>query len=175
MMTPTAALLRGFSLPSTDIAPRPRQATQSPDAGAQRQGFRVGSLRLMIRYEDGSELAEMPSVFPLPNAPRWFAGITNLHGALVPVFDPAPLLSVKRVAQQQTMLLVLGHGEDRTGMVIDGLSSRLKLSENCRLEQASIPPMLRACVAEVYRIDGEDWMDFRHAPLLDYLETQLQH
>jgi purine-binding chemotaxis protein CheW len=175
MMTPTAALLRGFALPSNDVVPRPLQSMQSAETGAQRQGFRVGSMCLMIRYEDGSELAEMPSVFPLPNAPKWFAGLTNLHGALVPVFDPAPLLGVKRAEQQQAMLLVLGHGEDRTGMVIDGLPSRLKLSADYRLEQASIPPALRACVTEVYRIDGEDWMDFRYAPLLDHLEMQLQH
>lgn len=175
MMTPTAALMRGFTSPSNDVVPLPLQVMQSVETGAQRQGFRVGGMCLMIRYEDGSELAEMPPVFPLPNAPKWFTGITNLHGALVPVFDPAPLLGVRRSAQQQTMLLVLGHGEDRTGMVIDGLPSRLRLSAEHRLEQASIPSALGACVTEVYRIAGEDWMDFSYAPLLDHLEMQLQH
>lgn len=177
LMTPTAALLRGFELaaPQADaIAPTQTTATTSLHVAEQREGFVVGNLSLMIRYEDGSELAEMPPVFALPNAPAWFIGMTNLHGALVPVFDPAPLLGVAHAKGHKQMLLVLGHGDERTGMVIDGLPSRLRLQPQDRLEQANVPQVLRDCVGDVYRIGDVDWMDFHHAPLFDRLEAQLR-
>ena len=48
-------------------------AFQTPAlTGNQRQGFRIGSVGLMIGHEDGSELTEMPTLYDLPHAPAWF-------------------------------------------------------------------------------------------------------
>ena len=79
----------------------------------------MGGLHLMIGYEDGSQLTELPQVFRMPNAPRWMLGMANLHGTLIPVFDLAAYLGIEREATDRRFLLVLGHGADAAGVVIE--------------------------------------------------------
>ena len=105
-------------------------AFQTPAlTGNQRQGFRIGSVGLMIGHEDGSELTEMPTLYDLPHAPAWFMGMANLHGNMVPVFDLASYLGIEKQPVQREvarrMLLVLGHGAEAAGVMIDGLPQRL--------------------------------------------------
>jgi len=140
---------------------------------ASRQGFRVGGMGLMLRYQDASELSDMPEVFRLPNTPEWFCGIANRHGMLVPVFDLVRYLGATPQADSRRMLLVLSHGADAAGLVIDGLPRRLRLEPQDRLDHIAVPAPLRHCVDAVYRMDGHDWMDFRHDALLARLEEQL--
>ena len=101
LLAPTVALLHGFVFDEpAPSAARPRAgAAGDAAAGGEtllREGFRIGELRLVIRYEDGNELTDLPPVYLLPRAPAWFRGMANLHGALVPVFDPAGLFGVAR-------------------------------------------------------------------------------
>jgi purine-binding chemotaxis protein CheW len=165
LLPPTQALLQGFVFDARE----PAATHVAGRAGAGpllRQGFRIGGLRLAIRYEDGSELTELPPVHALPRAPAWFPGMANLHGALVPVFDPAVLLGVAHDTAAKPMLLVLGHGEARAGVVIDGLPVRLRFTEADRMERAAMPPALAACVAAAYWSEGVDWLDLQVEALL---------
>lgn len=176
LLAPTEALLRGFVF--DDTAPEQALRTPAADSAAAdkillREGFRIGELRLMIRYEDGSELTDMPQVYLLPRAPAWFLGMANLHGALVPVFDPAVLFGVAHDEAAKPMFLVLGHGEDRAGIVIDGLPQRLRIAATERIDNAAVPPLLAGCVDQVYWIDGLDWMDLRVDDLLQAVTDQL--
>ena len=183
-MTPTQALRLAFEFdaPTVGTAAVPASATALPGAlvaadtlqGPQlRQGFCVGELNLMIRYEDGNELTDLPQLFRLPNAPDWFAGMTNLHGGLVSVFDPAVLFGVAHQPDAKPMLLVLGHGDEKAGLLIDGLPRRLRPQVDERLEQMAVPSHVASCVSDVYRIEGQDWMDFRYAALFERLEAEL--
>jgi purine-binding chemotaxis protein CheW len=168
VLVPTEALTRGAAAVHLGSAAGPRELDAS-----QREGFRIGSLSLMVRYEDGSELAEMPPVCRLPNSPSWFLGMTNLHGTLVPIFDPAQRWGTAHDGTARPMLLVLGHGEQRAALVIDGLPVRLKPRAGDRLEDAPVPPALQGCVAATHRIDGTDWMDLGCAALLERLQHEL--
>lgn len=178
LLAPTAALLQGFVF---DAAPQPGEpapaaaAMDETPAGETllREGFRIGELRLAIRYEDGNELTDMPPVYALPRAPGWFCGMANLHGALVPVFDAAGLLHVPRNPAAKPMLLVLGHGEDRAGLTIDGLPVRLRLRAADRIEHVAAPAALADCVDQGYWSEGEDWLDLRVGALLDKLANEL--
>jgi twitching motility protein PilI len=167
-MTPTQALTTGWAAAST------QPVTRAPaTADGNRQGFFVGGIGLMVRYEDASELAGMPEVFRLPNTPEWFSGIANREGKLVPVFDLVRYFGASPQAGARRMLLVLSHGADAAGLVIDGLPRRLRLSPKDRLEHSVVPGPLGACAGDVYRIDGHDWIDFRQAALLERLEEEL--
>jgi len=175
LLTPTQALLRGFIFnepaPQQTVAPAGRGTL--PDAGTLlREGFRVGDLRLMIGYADGSELTELPTVYRLPRAPRWFLGMANLHGALVPVFDPAELFGVAH-GDGKPMLLVLGHGEERAGIVIDGLPVRLRLAPEDRIPDAALPPRLAGCAGGVWWSQGADWIDLQVDAWLAQLGAEL--
>jgi hypothetical protein len=65
------------------------------------------------------------------------------------------------------MLLVLGHGEERAGILIDGLPRRLRLAATSRIEEFAPVHDLAGCVAGVYRHDAIDWMDLKHDALLE--------
>lgn len=170
LLLPTQALLRGFVF---DEPAAPAPAAAPPVAAPLlRQGFRVGELRLMIGYRDGSELADLPAVYRLPGAPGWFRGMANLHGALVPVFDLAALFEVVH-GEDKPMLLVLGHGDERAGIVIDGLPVRLRLAPQDRIADAALPPRLAACADGAWWTDGADWIDLRVEALLAQLAAEL--
>ena len=118
LLAPTEALLRGFDFASEgeveneiDAAPAASVtvtvARGTVDGVQARQGFCIGSLRLMIPYAEGSELTDLPPVYRLPNVPRWFIGMANLHGMLVPVFDLARQFGIEHEQPKKPMLLVL--------------------------------------------------------------------
>jgi purine-binding chemotaxis protein CheW len=176
LLKPTEALLRGFELESrTDGS---NAAVTLPAQNAQqglqlREGFHIGHLGLMIRYEKGSELIDLPQVFALPNAPEWFSGIANLHGTLVPVFDLARYLDVEHLPDAKPMLLVLGHGIEAAGVVIDGMPVRLRFDAADRAEGAPIPMALDGCVTDTYWADELTWMDLHVDALLNRLVDDL--
>jgi twitching motility protein PilI len=169
-LAPTVALTRGF----VHAASQPASPQRLPAAGASghevRQGFRIGELALMVRYEDGSELTEMPPLHRLPNAPAWLLGIANLHGMLVPVFDLGQWAGVTPDPHARRMLLVLAHGADAAGVVIDGLPRRLKWTPDQQADAATAPVRLASHVRGAALIDGALWFDLDRAALLDTLE-----
>jgi len=163
-LLPTQALLRQFERP---VAAGDNGVVAGPHEAEVREGFVVGPLHFAIRYEYGSMLVDPPPFIRLPNAPAWFHGMSNIDGALVPVFDLAELTGVEHRAGEKKMLLVLGHGEERAGLLIDGIPRRLRLVASNRLEEFVPTPHLAGCVAGAYRADDIDWMDLKHNALLE--------
>src|SRR5689334_16509179 len=105
------------------LAASPGAVEESPNAIV-RQAFRIGRMRLLAPFATASELTEMPNVFPLPRMPQNLLGLVNLHGRIVPLFDLAALFETEHLAREKRMLLVIGHGNDAAGVVIDGLPRR---------------------------------------------------
>lgn len=176
LLAPVEALLRGFDFDEASAAQQAQASAPSARQSGEvllREGFRIGDLRLMIRYEDGSELTDIPQIYLLPRAPAWFRGMANLHGTLVPVFDPAGLFGVAHDEGAKPMLLVLGHGEEKAGLVIDGLPVRLRVSAADRIENAAMPGLLADCATHAYWADEADWVDLQVSELLDRLSDEL--
>jgi twitching motility protein PilI len=138
-----------------------------------REGFLIGHLGLMIRYQDGSELADLPATYRLPNTPGWFLGVANLHGLLIPVFDLGLYLGVPHQEGAKPMLLVLGHGADAAGVVIDGLPIRLRVHPAERIQDAPTPEPLRGCISQTYWSQDRTWMDLQVESLLNRLNDEL--
>ncbi|MBC7500377.1 MAG: chemotaxis protein CheW [Herminiimonas sp.] len=183
LLSPTQALSRGFSF-SDSPHPSPLAiptapllaATGTPSPGVQaRQGFRIGSLNLMIGYADGSELAEMPVLYRIPNAPGWFCGMANLHGVLTPVFDLSTYLEVDRNSAAKPMLLVLSQGANAAGVVIDGLPQRLRWSIADQVDIATAPARLVPYLRAACSIGGELYFDLQCDALLNAIEQALEN
>jgi twitching motility protein PilI len=182
-LSPTDALMQGFELGgeatpdvSGGLAVAVPGVPPSSSEGAVllREGFRVGGVNLMIGYEDGSELTDLPAIHALPGTPGWFCGISNLHGKLVPVFDLARYAGVNHLAGAKLMLLVLGHGADAAGMLIDGLPQRLRLHATDRRDAVGVPDALQDCIDGAFLIEDQQWFNLRAGALLNRLETQLR-
>ncbi|MEJ6023928.1 chemotaxis protein CheW [Ramlibacter sp. PS4R-6] len=171
-LPPSVALTRGF----VGGTPQAKPAQAQGATFEARQGFRIGGLRLMVRYADGSELTEMPRLHRLPNVPSWLLGIANLHGMLVPVFDLAGWAGLAGAAPEpalRRMLLVLAHGADAAGVVIDGLPQRLRWAADQKADAATAPARLAPYVHGAALIDGALWFDIDRAALLEAIEESI--
>lgn len=138
-----------------------------------RQGFRIGDLHLMISYEDASELSEMAAMHRLPNAPDWFCGMANLQGKLTPVFDLARYVGVEPDRTAKRMLLVLAHGPDAAGVMVDGLPERLRLPDSDHHDEGAAPERLAPHVRGASTINGQLWFELDAGSLLDAIEHAL--
>jgi twitching motility protein PilI len=182
-LSPTDALLRGFELggeatpddsSAFAVAGPAMPSSSSEGAVLLREGFRIGAVNLMIGYADGSELTDLPAIHALPGTPGWFSGMSNLHGKLVPVFDLARYAGVDSIAGAKPMLLVLGHGADAAGVVIDGLPQRLRLNAAERMDAVGVPAALQDCIDGAFLIEDQQWLNLRAGALLDRLENELR-
>jgi chemotaxis signal transduction protein len=143
-------------------------AEENPNALV-RQAFRIGRMRLLAPFATASELTEMPSVFPLPRMPQNLLGLVNLHGRIVPLFDLAALFETEHLAREKRMLLVIGHGNDAAGIVIDGLPRRMAFEPESRIVPAALPAGAASAVLTGYLAGQDAWFEFDYAKLLDQL------
>jgi twitching motility protein PilI len=141
---------------------------ENPDAIV-RQGFRIGHMRLAAPFATASELTEMPNVYPLPRMPDNLLGLVNLHGRIVPLFDLANLFETSHLPREKRMLLVIGHGNDAAGIVIDGLPRRLVFSPDDRILAPALPAAAAGAVIATYLQGKDAWFEFDYAQLLDHL------
>ena len=134
-----------------------------------RQAFRIGHMRLLAPFATASELTEMPNVYPLPRMPENLLGLVNLHGRIVPLFDLAALFETEHLAREKRMLLVMGHGNDAAGIVIDGLPRRMAFLPDARIVTPQISAAANAAVIATYVQGPESWFEFDYAQLLEQL------
>lgn len=146
----------------------PPQAAENPDEIV-RQAFRVGAMRLLAPFAVASELVEMPGVYPLPRSPANLLGLVNLHGRIVPLFDLADLFETQHLPREKRMVLVIGHGNDAAGIVIDGLPRRLVFTPESQIVPPALPHSAAGAVLATYLQGRDAWFEFDYAQLLDQL------
>src|SRR5690348_14873284 len=146
------------------------QVEENPNAIV-RQGFRIGQMRLAAPFATASELVEMPNVYPLPRMPANLLGLVNLHGRIVPLFDLANLFETTHLPREKRMVLVLGHGNDAAGVVIDGLPRRLVFSPETQILAPALPAGAADAVIATYLQGKDAWFEFDYSKLLDLMVT----
>jgi purine-binding chemotaxis protein CheW len=134
-----------------------------------RQAFRVGHMRLLAPFDRTSELVELPSVYPLPRMPANLLGLVNLHGRIVPLFDLAALFETEHLPREKRMLLVIGHGTEAAGIVIDGLPRRMVFAPESQISPPALPEGPAAAIVATYLAGDDAWFEFDYAQLLDQL------
>lgn len=135
-----------------------------------RYGFRVDSLGFLIDKNTVSEIVEQAVIYPVPHAPHWLAGLINLRGNLVPVFDFKLCLGLRKVYEKY-YLLVLGKGDDTVCLKIDKLPHLV--GEFKKLEHLPpLPPALQGCVSEAYSHDKVLWVEFNQRVFFQSLVAQ---
>jgi twitching motility protein PilI len=134
-----------------------------------RQAFRIGQMRLLAPFAVASELVEMPNVYPLPRMPANLLGLVNLHGRIVPLFDLANLFDTTHLPREKRMVLVIGHGNDAAGMVIDGLPRRMVFRPEAQIITPALPVAAAGAALATYVQGPDAWFEFNYAQLLDQL------
>jgi twitching motility protein PilI len=145
-----------------------QNAVEHKDDLIERQGYRVGDLCILAKFDATSELAVMPPIYRLPGAPDGVKGLANLHGNVVPVFELARWFNVTHDPKATPMLLVLGYGDEAIGVIIDGLPVRKRFSPNDEVPvDLGHPRMARFAIAAYRELSdqadpGAVWMEFDH-------------
>lgn len=134
-----------------------------------RQAFRIGHMRMLAPFATASELVEMPNVYPLPRMPANLLGLVNLHGRIVPLFDLAALFETQHMPREKRMLLVIGHGNDAAGIVIDGLPRRMAFAPESRIVPPALPAGAASAVSAAYLEGSNAWFEFDYSQLLDLI------
>ena len=165
-LDPTAALSR-FVPPRID---RARELTGR--IGTVRYGFRIGGIGLFVRPETLCEVVPQVTTCPLPNTPPWVAGLINLRGNLVPVFDLHLRFGVAPPADRKRTLLVLDRGESAVGLYADGLPQAV-MTQRVLPELPPLPATLRDHVQKGYVDEGVVWLEFSHAEFFSSLGERL--
>jgi twitching motility protein PilI len=133
-------------------------AEENPDAIV-RQSFRIGQMRLLTPFAAASELTEMPNVYPLPRMQANLLGLVNLHGRIVPLFDLAALFETEHLPREKRMLLVIGHGDNAAGIVIDGLPRRMVFLPEAQIIAPALPAAAALAVRANYVAGADTWLE----------------
>ena len=136
-----------------------------------RQAFRIGHMRLLAPFAAASELTEMPNVYPLPRMPANLLGLVNLHGRIVPLFDLAALFETDHLQREKRMLLVIGHGNEAAGIVIDGLPRRMAFAPEAQMAPPALPAGAAGALRAAWAAGNDTWFEFDYAQLLDQLAS----
>jgi twitching motility protein PilI len=123
-----------------------------------RYGYRVGALGFLVNKQVQSEVVEDPSIYPVPNSPRWMVGLLNLRGNIVPVFRLHDFIESDEQKNDKKNTLILGDGDSMLGVMIDGLP---KVVRNCVRESQlpSTAEKLQPYTAVTFDVEGEFWTE----------------
>jgi chemotaxis signal transduction protein len=165
----------------TRFAPRERVAldhANEPEQADTRYAIRVADIGLLIGARVPSEFVLPVPVSRVPNTPDWFAGLINLRGAILPVFDLESMLVSDRDAAQSTvansrlLFLVLGRGERAAALKVHGFPQPLRGLKPLD-ELPPIPAPLDECVSSAMVENGSVWFELDHVRLFEAFSVRL--
>ena len=163
MMPPTAALNR-FTLDRSKLVERENKNE------ILRYGFAVATLSFLLKPGEKVEIIDAVPACPIPNTPQWFAGMINVRGNLLPVFDLKLLLGLEITAPSR-WIMIFGHGSAAAGIHIDTLPSAILIGK-AGAEVPSLPELLRTCATHVYREGDTHWLEVSFESFFAQLRTK---
>ena len=100
----------------------------------------IADIGFLIAQNTASEIIEGIEVYPLPNSARCMAGLINLRGNVVPVFDLNVVLNTASAGTKKRLLLVLGEAEHAVGIYIEQLPQAINKSGKRIAQRAGAAP-----------------------------------
>ena len=124
--------------------------TRSADAEKQYITFTIENEEYGTPILTVQEIRGWMKTTPLPNAPPFVKGVTNLRGNIVPVFDLRARFSGKLTEVTERHVVIMVEIEGRTiGLLVDAISDILTI------EQSQIqPPPIGSLIVDVQYLDG---------------------
>jgi twitching motility protein PilI len=134
-------------------------------------GIRIASIGLLVSARSYCEVLDKIPVNALPNVHPWVAGIINLRGNLIPVFDLRTLFNeTAAVDNNKRRLFAIDRGDKAVALWIDGfpdIKDRLTLKPLSTLPE--LPELLQRFVITGYTQNGQVWLDVKFAELFKVL------
>jgi chemotaxis signal transduction protein len=137
---------------------QPPVVTQASKAVEQlRYGFRTGDIGLIMDEVLDSEIIDKMPVCAIPDTPPWFSGVVNIRGNIVPVFDLKMIFNCDEKTSLQRLLVVGKEGKS-AGILIDELPQALPDLDSTT-DFSSVPPILIECIRNIYKQEGDIWVE----------------
>jgi chemotaxis signal transduction protein len=167
MLTPTAALSRYV------LDRRTLSGAERRDAEV-RFGFRAGGRSFLLGAGESVQIIDAVPVCPLPGTPAWCAGVINLHGILLPVFDLSKLGDATGAGRSR-YIMVFGTGGRSAGIYIDALPGAIALTGAAVPAEALADGVLQSCTVRQFVMDGRVWLETQFDRLFSELSARFQH
>jgi purine-binding chemotaxis protein CheW len=129
--------------------------------------FELGTEFFGVGIDAVESIVKMQEITRMPQAPAFVEGVTNLRGTVLPVVDLRKRLSIQATeATKETRIVVVSLSEMKVGMIVDGVSEVLTVSDDV----IEPPPSMFSTVDTQY-ITGIARLDNRLIILLDLVEV----
>ncbi len=164
MMTPAAAL--------NYLASRKRKLDLYVQEKKEdtRYGFRLGELRFLLRPQEKVEAIKAVPACPMPNTPHWFAGMINLRGNLLPVFDIKQLLDMKS-PEPPKWIIVFGQDNRATGIYADTLPAGVIVERPANVHPR-LHEFLQDCVENTLMQGDNLWIEVAFEKMFEDLRAR---
>ena len=99
--------------------------------------FTVNTEAYGVQIEYVTEIVGLQKIVEVPDVPNFIKGVINLRGQVIPVMDVRIRFKMPTQAyDDRTVIIVLEHKDVKTGLIVDGVSDVLELSD----DEISPPP-----------------------------------
>lgn len=141
-----------------------------------------GPWQLAVDAQWATGIVDSYALQPIPRAPQWLAGCTNVDGILVPVIDLLLLLDpavarARGVGQRPRLLLGShspGDNEEAIGLLFTGLPQQVAITRSALPANFEAPPLLRGMARGLAEApDGRITIELDTHRLIDHLISQL--
>ena len=105
-----------------------RDAAQAAHLPSQCMSFRLGGQAYAVDILLVQELRRYSEPTSLPDVPAYLSGVINLRGAVVPVLDLRVRFNLEAKLDRLTVIIVVAVRGKNVGLVVDEVTSVLKLS-----------------------------------------------
>jgi len=135
-----------------------------------RYGYRIAGCGFLVAERVLSEVVIAPTLYPVPKAPEWLLGLTNVRGNIVPVFDLWKFVRTRIPERQTLTVLVLDLGREAVGLVIDNLPTPVPLDSQV-VHTPPSAPALQPFLGQGLNALGCEWWEFDYQSFLARLSA----
>jgi purine-binding chemotaxis protein CheW len=81
--------------------------------------FTIGQVDYGVPVDQVREVRDMQAVTPVPGAPSYVDGVTNLRGQIITVMDLRRRLNIEEIERKDDKIIVIELGKLAVGVVVD--------------------------------------------------------
>jgi chemotaxis signal transduction protein len=147
---------------------RDEQVAVAPVSATSRFCYRISSHTILLEVDMRAEVLTAPTVYPVPFAPAWCAGLISLRGELYPVVDMHWVVERRSSATQPQLLLIQHPRFSPAILTCDGYPRQLKLSGEDLMEHKG--ENLPGWIPHVLHHEGQVLLAADHGRLLRQIQ-----
>ena len=129
--------------------------------------YKVGDYRILLEAGVRSEVLALDTVYPVPYAPDWCAGLSNVRGDLCSVIDMHGVLFKQQRPQKQYLLWLQQEGFAPVVVSCDELPKQIQVPDEA--EQTGRIPGMPGWIQKVWNQDNSLLLAADHARLFRLL------